>query len=59
MPLSPQKLLEHGPALIRPLAARDAVRDRQDGRSQTSSLVFSSRRTSRTTMEPSTAFAMS
>ena len=42
------------------LAARDAVRDGEDGRlDQTASFVFSTRRTSLTTISGSIAFAMS
>jgi hypothetical protein len=51
--------MEKGSTLVGPLATRDAVRDRQDGGSQTSSLVFSRRRTSVRDIESSTAFAMS
>lgn len=51
--------LQQSPALVSPLAARDAVRDGEDGGLQISSFVLSSRRTSLTTIEPSIAFAMS
>jgi hypothetical protein len=54
-----EQLLQQCPALVRPLAASDAVRDGEDGGLQISSFVFSSRRTSLTTIEPSIAFAMS
>jgi hypothetical protein len=54
-----EQLLQKSSTLVRPLATRNAVRDRQDGDSQTSSFVFSSRRTSVRDIESSTAFAMS
>jgi hypothetical protein len=54
-----EQVLEQAPALVRPLAAGNAVRDGEDRRLQTSSFVFSSKRTSLTTIESSTAFAMS
>ncbi len=54
-----EQLLQQSAALIRSLAARNAVRDRQDGGSQTSSFVFSRSRTSVNLIESSTAFAMS
>ena len=54
-----EQLLQKSSTLVRPLATRNAVRDRQDGGPQTSSFVFSSRRTSVNDIESSTAFAMS
>jgi hypothetical protein len=54
-----EQLLEEGAALVSSLSARDAVRDRQDGGSQTSSFVFSRSLTSVNVIESSTAFAMS
>jgi hypothetical protein len=57
--LNGEELLQKSPTLVGPLATRDAVRDRQDGGSQTASFVFSRRRTSVRDIESSTAFAMS
>lgn len=54
-----EQLLEQRAALVGALATGNAVRDRQDGGSQTSSFVFSMRRTSVRVMESSTALAMS
>ena len=54
-----EQLLQESSTLVHPFATRNAVRDRQDGGFQTSSFVFSSRRTSVRDIESSTAFAMS
>jgi hypothetical protein len=54
-----EQLDEQPPALVVALAGCDAVRDRDDGRSQTGSFVFSASATSRMTSCVSIAFAMS
>lgn len=58
--LDAEQLLQNRPALVLPLAPCNAVRDREDsGLQSCASFVFSSRRTSLTTIESSTALAMS
>jgi hypothetical protein len=54
-----QQLFQSLAALVRALAPRNAVRDGEYSGPQSSSLLFSRSRTSRTTIESSTAFAMS
>jgi hypothetical protein len=58
-PLGPQELVEQLAAAVFAAPLGDAVRDREDGGSQTASFVFSSKRTSPMTMAESTALAMS
>jgi hypothetical protein len=57
--LAAEQLLEQVAARVVRRAARDAVGRREHRSSQTGSFVFSSRRTSATTISLSTAFAMS